>query len=189
MTPSRYRKQGAGETIHYAVAGTKIGRMLLAATKRGVCSIQFGDAEAELESRLSMEFPKAEIIRSDRKLGEYVKTLRAIIQGEAAKPLPLDIHATAFQRRVWEELQAIPRGATNRIAKSPRTSDIPKRLARWLARAPQIQWRLRFHAIEWCEKVARWAGIAGAWNGRKNCWRWKAPQVAPTNISRFPGSK
>ncbi len=134
MTPARYRKQGAGETIHYAIAATPIGRMLLAATERGVCSIQFGDADAKLERELGLEFPKAEIIRSDRKLGAQVKALRAIIQGQSAASLPLDIQATAFQRRVWEELQAIPRGATKSYSKIAADIGHPK-AARAVARA------------------------------------------------------
>ncbi len=72
---------------------------------------------ATLEQELRIEYPKAEIIRADRKLGEQVKTLRAIIQGEHAAALPLDIQATAFQRRVWQALQAIPRGATKSYSK------------------------------------------------------------------------
>jgi len=134
MTPSRYRKQGAGETIHYAIAATPIGRMLLAATDRGVCSIQFGDSDAKLERELGLEYPKAEIIRSDRKLGAQVKALRAIIHGENKTPLPLDIQATAFQRRVWEELQAIPRGATKSYGKIAADIGHPK-AARAVARA------------------------------------------------------
>ncbi|HTC35695.1 MAG TPA: bifunctional DNA-binding transcriptional regulator/O6-methylguanine-DNA methyltransferase Ada [Bryobacteraceae bacterium] len=134
MTPSRYRQQGAGETIHYAIAATRIGRMLLAATDRGVCSIQFGDSDAKLERELGVEFPKAEIIRSDRKLGAQVHALRAIIQGENKTPLPLDIQATAFQRRVWEELQAIPRGATKSYSKIAADIGHPK-AARAVARA------------------------------------------------------
>ncbi len=112
MTPSRYRKQGSGVTIQYTIAPTPIGKMLLAATAQGVCSIRFGDAAAALERELHSEYPKAEIVRSDGKLGAQVKALRASIQGESTASLPLDIQATAFQRRVWQALQTIPRGAT-----------------------------------------------------------------------------
>src|SRR5580700_6844447 len=68
MTPARYRKQGSGVTIHYAIAPTSIGKMLLAATDQGICSIHFGDSNATLEEELRTEFPKAEIIRGDGKL-------------------------------------------------------------------------------------------------------------------------
>ncbi len=134
MTPARYRKQGAGVTIHYTIAPTPIGQMLLAATERGICSIHFGDAAATLERELRSEYPKAEIIRSDRKLAGQVKTLRAIIEGNASAPLPLDIQATAFQRRVWQELQAIPRGATKSYSKIAADIGHPK-AARAVARA------------------------------------------------------
>jgi AraC family transcriptional regulator of adaptative response/methylated-DNA-[protein]-cysteine methyltransferase len=134
MTPSRYRKQGSGVTIHYAIAPTPIGQMLLAATAQGVCSIHFGDAVETLERELRTEYSKAEIIRSDRKLGEQVKALRAIIRGESATSLPLDIQATAFQRRVWQELQTIPRGATKSYSKIAADIGHPK-AARAVARA------------------------------------------------------
>jgi len=134
MTPARYRKQGSGVTIHYTIAATPIGRMLLAATERGICLIHFGDAIARLEQELRMEYPKAEIIRADRKLGRQVKTLRAIIRGERAAALPLDIQATAFQRRVWQALQAIPRGATKSYSRIAADIGHPK-AARAVARA------------------------------------------------------
>jgi len=134
MTPSRYRKQGAGVTIHYTVAPTPIGKMLLASTEQGVCSIQFGDAAATLERELHTEYPKAQIIRSDRTLGAQVNALRALIAGKSTAPLPLDIQATAFQRRVWQELQSIPRGATKSYSKIAADIGHPK-AARAVARA------------------------------------------------------
>jgi AraC family transcriptional regulator, regulatory protein of adaptative response / methylated-DNA-[protein]-cysteine methyltransferase len=87
-----------------------------------------------LEREVRIEYPKAEIVRSDRKLSEQVKALRAIMQGESAASLPLDIQATAFQRRVWEELQAIPRGDTKSYSKIAADIGQPK-AARAVARA------------------------------------------------------
>jgi AraC family transcriptional regulator, regulatory protein of adaptative response / methylated-DNA-[protein]-cysteine methyltransferase len=134
MTPARYGKQGSGVTIHYTIATTPIGKMLLAATERGVCSIQFSDSIATLEGQLRTEYPRAEIVRSDSKLQEQVKALRSIIDGENTVPLPLDIRATAFQRRVWQALQAIPRGATKSYSKVAADIGHPK-AARAVARA------------------------------------------------------
>ncbi len=134
MTPARYRKQGSGVAIRYAIASTPIGQMLLAATERGVCSVQFGDSPAMLEEELRAEFPKAEITRSDRKLTGEVRAMRAIIGGNSTGSLPLDIQATAFQRRVWEALQAIPRGATKSYSKIAADIGHPK-AARAVARA------------------------------------------------------
>ena len=134
MTPSRYRKQGSGVTIRYAIAGTPVGRLLLAATERGVCSIQFGESDASLESVLHAEYPQAEIVRDDKKLTGWVRTIRDRIRGENGGSLPLDIQATAFQRLVWEQLQEIPTGTTRSY------SEIAKRIgqpqaARAVARA------------------------------------------------------
>jgi AraC family transcriptional regulator of adaptative response/methylated-DNA-[protein]-cysteine methyltransferase len=134
MTPSRYRKQGSGVAIQYTIATTRIGNMLLAATDRGICCIRFGDSTADLERELYTEYPKAEIARSDRKLGEHVKAIRAIIQGDSTESLPLDIQATAFQRRVWEALRTIPRGTTKSYSKIAADIGHPK-AARAVARA------------------------------------------------------
>jgi AraC family transcriptional regulator of adaptative response/methylated-DNA-[protein]-cysteine methyltransferase len=134
MTPARYRKQGEGETIHFAIASTPIGQMLLAATARGICSIQFGQSSPALESELRAEYPKAEIVRSDGQLRGQVKAVREIILGNSSGALPLDIQATAFQRRVWEELQAIPSGATKSYGKIAAEIGHPK-AARAVARA------------------------------------------------------
>jgi AraC family transcriptional regulator, regulatory protein of adaptative response / methylated-DNA-[protein]-cysteine methyltransferase len=134
MTPARYRQQGSGVTIRYTIAHTPIGRMLLAATEQGVCSVHFGDAAETLEGELHAEYPKAEIVRGDRQLREHVQILRGIIQGKSTAPLPLDIQATAFQRRVWEELQTIPRGTTKSYSQIAADIGRPKS-ARAVARA------------------------------------------------------
>jgi AraC family transcriptional regulator, regulatory protein of adaptative response / methylated-DNA-[protein]-cysteine methyltransferase len=134
MTPLRYRKQGSGVAIHYTIAPTPIGQMLLASTECGICAVRFGDSSTALERELRAEYSQAEIARSDRKLKDQVKALREIIQGKSSAALPLDIQATAFQRRVWEELQAIPRGATKSYSKIAADIGHPK-AARAVARA------------------------------------------------------
>jgi len=134
MTPSRYRKQGSGVTIRYAIAETPVGRLLLAATERGVCSIQFGSTDTALEGALRREYPQAEILRTDKQLAGWVRTIRGLIRGESTGALPLDIQATAFQRLVWEELRAIPSGATRSYGEVAERIGQP-RAARAVARA------------------------------------------------------
>jgi AraC family transcriptional regulator of adaptative response/methylated-DNA-[protein]-cysteine methyltransferase len=134
MTPSRYRKQGSGVSIHYTTAPTPIGQVLLAATAQGVCSIQFGDSADMLERALRQEYPKAKLNRADREMAPQVRAILAHISGQGAAPLPLDIQATAFQRLVWEQLQAIPRGTTKSYSEVARTIGRP-RAARAVARA------------------------------------------------------
>jgi AraC family transcriptional regulator of adaptative response/methylated-DNA-[protein]-cysteine methyltransferase len=134
MTPSRYRKQGSGVTIRYTIAVSSVGRMLLAATAKGICSVQFGDSDKALEGALHREFPQADIIRSDRQLAASVRAIRDRLRGQNAHPLPLDIQSTAFQRLVWERLQAIPYGDTKSYGEIAKSIGRPK-AARAVARA------------------------------------------------------
>jgi AraC family transcriptional regulator of adaptative response/methylated-DNA-[protein]-cysteine methyltransferase len=134
MTPLRYRKQGSGVTIHYTIAASDIGHMLLAATAKGVCSVQFGDSERTLGEELRREYPRADLVRADRELADFVRTIQQRLLGEDANALPLDIRATAFQRLVWEELQAIPYGVTKSYSAIARRIGHPK-AARAVARA------------------------------------------------------
>ena len=113
MTPSAMKAGGAGETIRYAVAESPLGTMLVAATARGICSVSFGESAEELEAGLAKEFPKAERKQMERELGYAVDAVIAAMGEHAgAVRLPMDVRATAFQLRVWKELQAIPRGET-----------------------------------------------------------------------------
>jgi AraC family transcriptional regulator of adaptative response/methylated-DNA-[protein]-cysteine methyltransferase len=134
MTPSRYRKQGVGENIRFTIVATPIGRMLLAATEKGVCSIRFGDLDRDLEQQLHGEFKRAEILRDDSALSGRVGSLLGRMNGEEARPLPLDIRATAFQRMVWEHLQQIPYGNTESYTEVAKGIGRPK-ASRAVARA------------------------------------------------------
>ncbi len=134
MTPSRYRKKGSGVTIRYSIAETPVGRLLLAGTPRGICSIQFGDSDTTLEGALRKEYPQAEIVRNDKQLTGWVRAVRNRIRGERTASLPLDIRATAFQRLVWEQLRAIPNGATRSYSEIAKRIGKP-RAARAVARA------------------------------------------------------
>jgi AraC family transcriptional regulator of adaptative response/methylated-DNA-[protein]-cysteine methyltransferase len=113
MTPDKYRRGAIAATVRYACADSPLGRMLIAATDRGVCSIQFARSDGELIEGLKREFPFA-VRKPDE--GGLQAWIAALLQKMAGKELnaalPLDIRATAFQRRVWTYLQSIPFGAT-----------------------------------------------------------------------------
>jgi len=110
MTPATYRKHGRGTQISFTIASTALGLVLVAQTERGVCSIAFGDTDSELEKSLKEEFSSATITRAS---SPYVAAVLAHVNGaDRLLRLPLDIQATAFQRRVWEQLQKIPYGET-----------------------------------------------------------------------------
>jgi AraC family transcriptional regulator of adaptative response/methylated-DNA-[protein]-cysteine methyltransferase len=113
MTPATYRRGGRGMSIRYAVVDTPLGRLLLGATERGLSAVYLGDADAPLEAALRREYPEAEVVRDDAGLGGWLADLLEHLAGRRPHlELPLDVQATAFQRRVWQELQAIPYGAT-----------------------------------------------------------------------------
>jgi AraC family transcriptional regulator of adaptative response/methylated-DNA-[protein]-cysteine methyltransferase len=113
MTPDKYRRGAIAATVRYTCADSPLGRMLIAATDKGVCSIQFARTDGELIEGLKREFPFAARKPDDGGLQAWVVALLAKIAGrELNAALPLDIRATAFQRRVWTYLQSIPFGAT-----------------------------------------------------------------------------
>jgi AraC family transcriptional regulator of adaptative response/methylated-DNA-[protein]-cysteine methyltransferase len=113
MTPAAYRRGGAGLRIGFATLPTSLGTLLVAATDRGLCAVTLGDAATELEQRLREEYPAALIEAGDARLREWATAVVDRLEGtgSAARP-PLDLHGTAFQLRVWEELQRIPAGTT-----------------------------------------------------------------------------
>ncbi|CBW73611.1 ADA regulatory protein / O6-methylguanine-DNA methyltransferase (EC 2.1.1.63) [Mycetohabitans rhizoxinica HKI 454] len=113
MTPSAYRRQGAGMTIAYAIASTRLGPILIAATERGLCKVAFGDDEASLLHALHEEFRHAKRVCDPERLAHYVERIDAYLDGRADPThLPFDGVATAFQRRVWDALRRIPYGQT-----------------------------------------------------------------------------
>ena len=113
MTPATYKKGGRGMKIVYTTAVCSLGRLLVASTEKGLCAVSLGDSDAVLESSLKDEYPAAEIRRDDRTSGPALKALIAHLAGDAPHlDLPVDVQATAFQRRVWEALRRIPYGTT-----------------------------------------------------------------------------
>ena len=113
MTPATYSRGGRGVNIDYTIVASPMGRLLVAMTERGVCSVRMSDSDQELEKDLREEFPHAQIKRADSALQETVqKILNHLENNEPRLDLPLDIRATAFQRQVWEKLRAIPYGQT-----------------------------------------------------------------------------
>ncbi|HEX8164092.1 MAG TPA: bifunctional DNA-binding transcriptional regulator/O6-methylguanine-DNA methyltransferase Ada [Pyrinomonadaceae bacterium] len=113
MTPATYRRGGRGMNINYTIVDSGLGRLLVAATARGVCSVQFGDRDEELAAALAAEYPSAAIRRDEAGLSEWIETLLRHVEGAQARlDLPLDLRATAFRTRVWEELRRIPYGET-----------------------------------------------------------------------------
>jgi AraC family transcriptional regulator, regulatory protein of adaptative response / methylated-DNA-[protein]-cysteine methyltransferase len=117
MTPAAYRRGGKGIEIFYSTYDSPLGCMLVAATQQGICAVSFGEQDAELEHFLAVEYPAATLQRDDSFLEIWRNALLEYLNGKRWRlDLPLDVQATAFQLRVWEELRKIPYGETRTYA-------------------------------------------------------------------------
>jgi AraC family transcriptional regulator of adaptative response/methylated-DNA-[protein]-cysteine methyltransferase len=135
MTPATYGKGGRGAVINYATVETSLGRLLVAATSKGVCSVMLGTSDAALKADLLNEFPAAEIRHDEEALRSSVTAIVKHLKRKSPRiDLPLDIQATAFQRQVWEQLRAIPYGQTHSYSEVARAIG-QKKAVRAVARA------------------------------------------------------
>lgn len=135
MTPATYRQGGAGMQIHYTIVGSPLGRLLVGATHRGISALYLGKDDAALQAALRKEYPRAEISRDRNGLEGWVGKILEHLRGrEPNLDLPTDVQATAFQRRVWEELRRIPYGTTRTYSQVARAIGKPKAI-RAVARA------------------------------------------------------
>jgi AraC family transcriptional regulator of adaptative response/methylated-DNA-[protein]-cysteine methyltransferase len=161
-TLATYRRGGHGMKISYAIADCSLGRVLVACTDRGISAVYLGDKDAHLVATLRKEYPHAEIQRSS---GEHSQWVRAIVRHLAgADPrldLPIDVVATAFQRRVWEVLRSIPFGTTrsySEVASLLGRPSATRAVARACATNPVA-------IIVPCHRVIRADGSLGGYGG------------------------
>ncbi|GLS04546.1 AraC family transcriptional regulator [Chitiniphilus shinanonensis] len=135
MKPGDYRAGGAGETIRFGVGQCSLGAILVAATGRGVCSIELGDEPEPLVRALQDRFPRAELVGGDATFEQWMATVIGLIEAPATPvALPLDVRGTAFQQRVWQALRQIPPGSTASYAEIAERIVAPS-AARAVARA------------------------------------------------------
>lgn len=135
MTPGRRRDAGAGIRIGFALADCALGRVLVAASDRGLCAVEFDDHDDALIARLRTRFPKAELVDDGAGLGAWLDRIVAHLATPAdALDLPLDMRGTAFQARVWQALRRIPPGTTATYAEIAAALGTPKAV-RAVARA------------------------------------------------------
>jgi len=141
MTPASYGRGGQGARIRWSTTGTSLGRVLVAATDRGLCFVEIGPDDTTLIDGLRREFPRAFVeAKASPALGPFIDVARAIA---FAKPVPaavpFDIRGTAFQWRVWRALTRIPVGETraySRVAASIGRPEATRAVARACATNP-----------------------------------------------------
>lgn len=170
MTPGTYRRGGAGLAIRFTTLASPFGRILVAATERGLCAVSLGEDDASVETEIEIEFPNAASIdRDDAALRAWAEPVIRYLNGVHAHPMvPIDVEGTDFQRRVWLALQEIPYGETRSY------SEVAERLgqpmaARAVARACASN---KVALIIPCHRVVREDGTAGGYRwgvNRKQC--------------------
>ena len=129
MTPAEYGRGGLGMKIHYTITDSPLGRLLVAATEKGISALYLGESHASLEDSLRKEYPRAEISSDGDKsdtLKSWLGKILAHLRGKQPDlDLPTDVQATAFQRRVWQELRRIPFGSTRTYTQVARSIGKP----------------------------------------------------------------
>jgi AraC family transcriptional regulator of adaptative response/methylated-DNA-[protein]-cysteine methyltransferase len=140
MTPGTYRQGGKGMDIQYTISDSPLGRLLVAATGKGVSAVYIGDRDAALKSSLEKEYPRATLTENKNGMKKWVGSIVDHLRGhEPNLELPTDVQATAFQRRVWEELRRIPYGSTrtySQVAKAIGSPQAVRAVARACATNP-----------------------------------------------------
>jgi AraC family transcriptional regulator, regulatory protein of adaptative response / methylated-DNA-[protein]-cysteine methyltransferase len=131
MTPKQYRDGGKGLEVSYAVLDTVLGRMILGATERGLCFLQFEEGKTHASKMLAEEFPNAKIQEMPAKsfpmLKLWTTALNEYLKGKSRlENLPLDLRGTAFQMLVWRYLQKIPSGETRSYSQVAKAIGNPK---------------------------------------------------------------
>ena len=168
MPPARYREGGAGIAIRYTTVASPLGRVLIAATKRGLCAVTVGDNDDTLRMALHDEFPRATLTRVDAGRDEWLGAVVARIarqfgandrSGPMPKLPPLDIAGTAFQWRVWQALTRIPAGEIRSYGEIARAIGEPA-AARAVGRACGAN---KLALIVPCHRVVRADGTPGGW--------------------------
>lgn len=166
MTPARYRAGGAGVAVRYTTLATPLGRLLVAATERGVCAVALGEDDAALLDELRRELPKARIERVDEGSDDWLAATVGHVLAELgwrAPPTPalppLDLRASAFQWRVWQALTRIPAGETRSYSQIAAQIGAP-RAARAVARACASN---RLALVVPCHRVVREDGTLGGY--------------------------
>jgi AraC family transcriptional regulator of adaptative response/methylated-DNA-[protein]-cysteine methyltransferase len=127
MTPTKFRAGGRGAVIRFAAGECSLGSILVAATDKGVCAIEFGEDPDQLVRALQDRFPNARLIGADADFERLVARVVGFVEAPArGLDLPLDIRGTAFQQRVWQAIREIPVGSTASYAEIARRIDRPK---------------------------------------------------------------
>ena len=170
--------------LDYTIRNTDLGLLLVAATRTGVCLLRFGTRESELSAELAHEFPFATARRADVRLARWSGAIADYVDGRSARvEVPLDVRGSCFQRRVWKELAAIPRGETRSYSDVAQAIGLPGG-ARAVARACAAN---PVPIVVPCHRVVEKSGRLGGYNGgpQRKLQLLRSEGALPAENSRF----
>ena len=118
---------GAREEIRFGIGQSSLGAILVASSAKGVASILLGDDPDALVRDLQDRFRNGRLIAADRDDETIVGTIVGFVETPGSElNVPLDVRGTAFQQRVWQELQQIPVGTKLTYAEVARRIGVAK---------------------------------------------------------------
>jgi AraC family transcriptional regulator, regulatory protein of adaptative response / methylated-DNA-[protein]-cysteine methyltransferase len=113
VNPGTFRRGGEGLSIHYTIVDSPIGRLLLGATENGICAVCIGASDHAVEAALREDYYAADLFRNDHQMKTWAEEFTRYFDGKQfSKALPIDVQATAFQWKVWNQIWRIPYGQT-----------------------------------------------------------------------------
>jgi len=113
VNPGEFRRGGQGLQIRYEIIQSPLGRLLIASTEKGVCGVCIGDSDKVVEEAIHEDYPHATLVREERRIDHWTRAFSEYLNGQHhALDVPIDVKATAFQRRVWKLICSIPYGET-----------------------------------------------------------------------------
>ena len=157
MSPSMYRKEGEGAQISYWTSRTSFGRVIVAATERGVCAVMLGQSDVELVEQLRSEFPRAALKKGPAEGNRTVSAVIRLIESGHSEEIAIDVGGTPFEWKVWEALRKIPVGETRTYGEIARVIGMPN-AARAVGRACATN---RAAILVPCHRVVRGDGAPG----------------------------
>ena len=127
VNPGTFRRGGEGLSIHYTIIDSPVGRLLLGATGTGICAVCIGASDEAVEAALKEDYYAADLYRNDHQMKRWAEEFAKYFDGrEFPVDLPIDVQATAFQWRVWKQIQAIPYGKTSTYSEIAETLGKPR---------------------------------------------------------------
>lgn len=125
MTPGEFKNGGEHLSIEYSFANTVFGNIIIAATSKGVCKIDFIKDPSSAVNDLKEIWPNAALKENKNKYHQSVTNFFEQDWNDLHQ-IKLHLKGTPFQLKVWEALLKIPSGALSTYSSVAGLIDAPK---------------------------------------------------------------